>query len=157
MSNDSLLNIVFFLLGPFFGFFVSFWLEKQRLPRITSARREAITGTWEGVFEQEKNERREPQKIAIKLQLKAGSRSVTGVMSVKDNAVFRFDVDGAFYHNRYLRLNYIACGETENAIDFGAVFLILGDFPNKMVGKLAGYGSISETLIAGVVALKKLP
>jgi len=141
--------------GSFFGFYLNRALEKRYLPKITSARQKAISGVWEGTYKQEDSEKRDEQNISFKLTLNAGSRTVTGLMSVVDTTNFEFHVEGSFYHNKYLRLNYTASGITEDAIDFGSIFLILGDYPNKMAGKLVGYGSISETLISGIIELNK--
>lgn len=76
-------------------------------------------------------------------------------MIVSENMEYEFDLEGAFYHNKYLRLHYTASGKTESAVDFGSIFLVLGDFPNKISGKLAGYGSISEALISGSLSFEK--
>lgn len=141
--------------SSFWGYYLHRALEKRQLPRISDARRKSITGNWAGVYYQDANEKRDAQEIRVSLELTAGSRLVTGMMRISDAADFQFHVEGAFYHDRYLRLNYTASGATEHAIDFGAIFLVLGDLPDKMSGKVAGYGSISESLISGVVDLKK--
>ncbi len=67
-----------------------------------------------------------------------------------------FKFKDLFYYNRYLRLTYTTTDETEDTIDFGSVFLILGDVPTSMVGKIVGYGSISQTLISGTMQLEKV-
>ena len=154
-SIEIIFAIVLTMVGSIWGFYINGALEKRRLPKITSARQKAISGTWVGTYKQAESKNREKQDISIKLTLNAGSRLVTGIMLVTDTAEFQFHIEGSFYHNKYLRLNYTASGVTEDAIDFGSVFLVLGDYPNKMAGKLAGYGSISESLISGSIELNK--
>jgi len=152
---DILIDIVFAFVFIIVGFYVTRALEKRHLPKITTARQKAITGEWNGIYKQENNDNREGCELSIKMNLSAGSRLVVGVMTVSEETKFEFNIDGSFYHNKYLRLNYTASGETESAVDFGSIFLVLGDFPNKMSGRLAGYGSVSESLISGVITMEK--
>jgi hypothetical protein len=149
------IDIVFAFVFIVVGFYITRALEKRHLPKITASRKKAISGEWAGVFRQDQNENREEKEFPIKLTLIAGTRSITGIMVVDENATFEFRVDGTFYHNKYLRLNYTASGVTEAAVDFGSIFLVLGDYPDRMTGKLAGYGSISESLISGPLTLEK--
>ena len=125
------------------------------MPKITTARQKALTGTWSGKCIQDQSTKRESQELTFKLELNAGRRRISGILYVEDTNDFQFSIEGAFYHNKYLRLNYTAHGATEDAIDFGSIFLVLGDFPNKMNGKLVGYGSISEAIISGTVEFIK--
>jgi hypothetical protein len=155
----SLIEIIFALAltvaGSFWGFYLNRYLEKRHLPKITAARQKAISGEWIGIYAQDENDNRERKDLSIVLRLDAGPRLVNGLMIVSEETKFQFHIEGSFYHNKYLRLNYIASGDTEYAIDFGSIFLVLGDYPNKMTGKLAGYGSISEALISGSISLEK--
>ena len=152
---EIILSIVSTIVGIIGGGYFSRFLEMSYLPKITAARRIALSGKWKGMYLQEKNEKRAKQNIPVEVTLNAGSRRVTGIMQLKDGSDFQFDVEGSFSHDMYLRLNYSASGATKDAIDFGVIFIKLGQFPNKMTGKLAGSGSISETLISGSVELTK--
>lgn len=152
---EILFALTITIVGSFWGFYLNRFLEKRHLPKITAARQKALSGEWKGIYTQERNESREKRDFSIVLSLDAGPRLVTGVMHVVEENEFQFHTEGSFYHNKYLRLSYTASGDTENAIDFGSIFLVLGDYPNKMSGKLAGYGSISENLISGSIVLEK--
>jgi hypothetical protein len=142
------------LVGSIAGFYINRGLEKLHLPKI--GRRDAISGEWEGIYHQEANEKREAQDIALRLSLKAGSRAIKGSLDIRDEEDFEFDIEGAFYHERYLRLNYTTTGSSATTIDFGAMFLVLADRPDSMSGRLAGYGSQSSGLISGTVELRRV-
>ncbi len=144
------------LVGSITGFYINRGLENLHLPKIGRKRRQAISGDWEGVYHQAANEKREAQEIAFRLSLKAGSRAIKGRLDVRDTTDYEFGIEGAFYHERYLRLNYTAVGSSAHAIDFGSMFLVLADYPDHMSGLLAGYGSLSEGLINGTVELKRV-
>lgn len=152
---EFLINIVVAFAFIFIGFYVTRALEKRHLPKIALARRKAISGKWFGVYHQDSNKNRDGHDLAITLEIEAGARLIVGRMTVEEDAIYEFSVEGSFYHNKYLRLNYTASGNTESAVDFGSMFLVLGDFPNKIAGKLAGYGSVSEALISGTLVLEK--
>ncbi len=153
--TQVIFSIAMTVVGSFWGYYLTRTLDKRSLPKIEASRRRAMEGHWVGEFHQQASLNRPATTINIHLEIQAGRRQVTGKMWVEDNSKFEFKIQGAFYHNRYLRLNYTAFGESESAIDFGSLFLILGDFPKKMHGNLAGYGSLSETLIAGTLELTK--
>ncbi|MEJ2453645.1 MAG: hypothetical protein P8103_05755 [Candidatus Thiodiazotropha sp.] len=144
------------LVGSIAGFYINRGLENLHLPKIGRTRRQAISGDWEGVYHQQANEKREAQEIVFRLSLKAGSRAIKGRLEIRDNTDYEFDIEGAFYHERYLRLNYTAAGSSAASIDFGAMFLVLADRPDTMSGLLAGYGSLSEGLINGTVDLRRV-
>ena len=152
---EILIDVVLALVFIVVGFYITRALEKRHLPKIAVARQKAITGKWFGVYRQEDNDNREGCELSIKMYLKAGSRSIIGTMTVSEDTEYEFNIEGSFYHNKYLRLNYTASGKTESAVDFGSMFLVLGDFPDKMSGKLAGYGSVSESLISGNLAIER--
>jgi len=152
---EILVDFVFAFAFIFIGYYVTRALEKRQLPKIETARQKAISGKWSGIYKQEANEKRDGCELSIDMDLKAGPRKIVGTMIVSEDMEYEFDIEGAFYHNKYLRLHYTASGKTESAVDFGSMFLVLGDFPNKMSGKLAGYGSVSETLITGNLMIEK--
>ena len=152
---EIFIDVVSALIFIVVGFYITRYLEKRHLPKIAIARQKAITGKWHGVYRQEPNDNREGCELSINLDLNAGPRSIIGTMSVSEDVLYEFNIEGSFYHNKYLRINYTASGKTESAVDFGSIFLVLGDFPNKMSGKLAGYGSVSEALITGGLTIEK--
>lgn len=45
------------LISSFWGYYLHRALEKRQLPKISAARRKAITGNWEGTYHQDANER----------------------------------------------------------------------------------------------------
>ncbi len=147
--------IVMAIIGSFMGFYITRFLEKRHLPKITKARQKAINGKWEGTYKQDANKHREEKALKIEFILEALPRKIIGKMIVEDEKKYTFSIEGPFYHNKYLRLNYTASNETEFAIDFGSIFLVLGDYPDTMDGKIAGYGSMSRALISGNVSIKK--
>jgi len=150
-----LFSFALMIVGSFWGYFLNRILDQKSLPKIEASRRRSLRGCWHGVYKQDYNHKRPSVEIPIEIELKVGPRKVTGVMFVSDTSRFEFNLEGAFYHNKYLRLSYTAHGETEDVIDFGALFLVLGDIPNKMAGNVAGYGSMTEGLISGTVSLVK--
>lgn len=138
--------------GGFWGFYLNNILEKRYLPKIEKVIQEAISGTWNGIFHQDKNENRPEQEIPIIFKFKATPRMIKGTMLVEDINKYNFKVEGAYYRGIYLRLTYTG----EKAIDFGSIFLFLAPRLDEMQGKIAGYGSISKTLISGNVQLEKV-
>lgn len=77
-------------------------------------------------------------------------------MLVRDKQDFTFSIDGAFYHDRFVRLNYTPSEASSDWIDFGACLMVLGDLPDTMDGSLTGWGSISRTFISGDLELRKI-
>ncbi len=153
---EVLFAVALTIAGSFWGFYLNRFLERKSLPKITLARRKAISGKWIGKYAQDDNINRERKDLSIELELNAGSREIKGKMIVEEERLkFEFSILGSFHHNKYLSLNYTASEETAGAIDFGSIFLSLGDFPDKMTGKVAGYGSISEALISGDIHVEK--
>jgi len=76
-------------------------------------------------------------------------------MQMTDDEDFEFLIEGAFYHDKYLRLNYTATGCSCHAIDFGTLFLVVDAYPKKMLGELSGYGSITDGLISGKIQVNR--
>lgn len=153
---EIFIDIGFAFVFLFIGYYLTRALDKHHLPRIEVARQELITGKWSGVYSQEANKNKEGCELPIFMELKAGPKLITGTMIVSDRKEYEFNVEGIFYYQRYLRLNYSAAGKSKTAIDLGVLFLELDDaIEEKIIGKLAGYGSDSKTLISGSLSINK--
>ncbi len=82
--------------GSFWGFYLNRILEKRYLPKMTKARQKTISGTWNGVYYQDKNDNRSEQEIPIIFELKAYPRIIKGKMFVDDINKYVFQVQGPF-------------------------------------------------------------
>jgi hypothetical protein len=157
-ETDVFFNVGLATVTLFAGYYLNRFLDGRTLPKIGRARRKSLTGAWSGTYRQAGAGARPALSLPLKVNIKAGRRAVTGDMTVTDAEVtFEFTIAGSFHHDEYLRLTYDAVGKTEQAKDFGVVFLRLNSLANGLAGSIAGYGSVSEAMIAGSVELKKNP
>jgi len=145
------------IIGTVIGIILQKLIDRIQYPIIKDKRKRALNGKWKGCIFQRENKKRKEQSIQLILDIKAQRRLVKCKMSVVDeNDEFEFEVSGGFFHDRYLRLEYETCGKSDACIDFGSIFLELDDRPDKMVGKIIGYGSLSRDMIDGDIEIKKV-
>ena len=147
------------ILAALIGFILHTSLDRRHLPFVEKGRRKAVTGEWEGELSQQDNENRTGVTIPIQLSFKANARSVTGTMTIRERepeGIYTFDVTGSFHFDKYLRFEYGTSGSKDTTIDFGNMFMMLNNTSTEMTGKMVGFGSISNTLIASDIKLEKL-
>lgn len=139
--------------------FRKLWDERDLLV-IEAGRKEALTGAWNGHFEQNLGPGGEtPLHGSILLELVRPTRKL-----VKGNATFTAVIDGkhlpatihfegGFRNDRFAALNYVNMDKA--TVHFGHFLLELSPDGRKLTGKFLGYGFISETLVEGTVELTK--
>lgn len=153
---EILISLAFTGIGIIGGYAFQRIADRRQYLAIATPRQRKLTATWTGTVQQVATDDRAAVELPITLELQAGSRTIRGSAKIEDEGrLFEFDVDGAFLSGSYLRLNYSAEKSPSAALDFGVLFLRVGDIPETMTGRLVGYGSITNSLINGTVEVKR--
>lgn len=132
------------------------YFERRRFNKIGSEIRDAVYGKWTGQIHQALNG--DKRIFETQLELKVSSAGViTGKAEVphpNKNGVYYLSLDGGFYSERFLKINY----ENSNKaiLQFGTFVFMLSPNADKLTGHFVGYGNISEAVIAGSAQFKKV-
>lgn len=123
-------------------------------PGIGGTRLKALTGDWDGSFEQP-NLR---GVLQVKLILRGGS--------VEGSAKLSFELDnrarvlqlklkgGALFHDRFLKLDYAQ--DQAGVVQFGALVVELLPDADELHGNYAGFGSLTNKIAGGSVKLRRV-
>lgn len=151
----AIIGAVATIAGPFATWGLSTWYSNRSKLTLAMSRRRAVAGEWRGMVRQANDENTE---YNIGLVLEVGRKVISGTMSFHkgDSGVFKpcdFTVEGGFYHDQFLRLNYVP--RDSNTIQFGSIVLCMAHNGKEMDGYLVGFGKTSGSIVSAAVTLAK--
>ena len=144
--------------SPIITFIVTKAYEKRFLERMPKGRQKALTGKWSGVGYQEIGPDGQPLDAKLSLDLIANGKTVTGTGDYTfrlrgTDYHIRIVLDGGFFHDRFLKLDYKNADNT--AVQFGAIITELSSEGRTLRGYYVGYGAISERPVCGTLEVQK--
>lgn len=143
------------ILSPILTLLFKSYLENRQFISLSANRRKAIYGLWKGKTIQNRGPQGQPIEAELTLNLMPKKRLVKGEAEVRwQQITMRINVEGGFYNDFFIRLNYHSADEAQ--LNFGVLFLKLSANSKILKGKLIGYGSESEALIDGETVLNKV-
>jgi hypothetical protein len=143
------------VVGTFTVPFVVLFFDKQKqnsiYVKLDSTRREKIEGNWSGKFLGHDILNKEERRLDLNLKVKR--REITGEAFIKVSEVLHtLNLKGGFRNDRFLILGY----DNSQVVQFGTMVLELKSTNDKLIGKLVGFGHLSETTISGEVLFQKV-
>ena len=128
------------------------------------SRQPKLVGRWSGTFEQP-DYPGGPLSVAARVEFDRGSGALKGNARVKAtllathrsgprDVIITFDLSGGFQHSDLIKLEYRSADP--GIVQFGSMMLELNPEGTRLDGRFVGYGSISESIISGIVALTKI-
>jgi hypothetical protein len=154
MSSSDIIAIIG-VAGTIIVPFVVLFLDKQKqnsiYVQLDSNRMKKIEGNWSGTFlghdTLNTGERR------MNLSLKVKRKEITGEAFLKVFDVsHQLNLKGGFRNDRFLILGY----DNSQVVQFGTMILELKSSNDKLVGKLVGFGHLSETTLFGELLFQKV-
>jgi len=126
----------------------------RSLKSLSSARRKAVTGTWEGSASNLSVAGDEPvtMEFTITFHLTAGRKKIKGTAAFHRDRDYEVDIKGGFHSESYLKLEYM---HRQPIIGFGYIILRLDDEGREMSGKVVAYGAKSHKIVVGLVTAQK--
>lgn len=127
----------------------------RSLKSLSSERRKAVTGTWQGTAANLSVAGDEPlpMEFNIIFHLTARRKTVKGYAIFQHDGDYTVDVKGGFHSESYLKLEYL---HRQGIVGFGYMILHLDDHAKSMAGKVVAYGAKSHKIVVGRVELKKV-
>jgi hypothetical protein len=114
-------------------------------------RKEKIEGNWSGFF-LGSNEFNKDKRV-MDLTLKWNHTEITGEAFLEVFGVSqKLNLKGVFRNDRFLILGY----DNLQVVQFGTMILELKSTNDKLMGKLVGFGYISESIISGELSFQKV-
>jgi hypothetical protein len=155
MDPTFLASVIGTALGSLLVLFLQAVYERRPLQSLTSVRRRALRGRWEGYFIQEVGKRSSPEKQPISFDLSPSLKRVKGEGFIQNSSsgIARFNLKGGFYDDRLLILEYKSSSPLVR--QFGSmIFEVTGKF--ELRGRFLGYGQEGEDLVAGILIAHKV-
>lgn len=128
------------------------------LQRIPPERKDALRGSWIGVFRQEapKEVFGDGLDVEVTFSFEPRWKTIRGRAEYKSpirNEYDRVVVKGAFYNDRFLRLEYE--NELKHVVHFGLFLLELSGGARRLEGRFLGIGRDTQVPVRGTVTLRK--
>jgi hypothetical protein len=128
--------------------------DKVKTVSIPVEIKDAVSGKWEGKYEQILNGALEEIDVYMFLEVSRKGKIIGKATIPYGEDAFEANLKGGFYLRSFIKLEY---ENTNKAIiQFGSFVFRLSDRPNKLAGQFVGYGHISEKVISGSIQLKKI-
>ena len=122
---------------------------------ISGQRRKQLEGSWQGTTSQKRGPEGDPIEVELFLEIKLSWRRIKTEALVRGGGTEIKTVgSGGFLWGDYFQVNYR--GSNAAIINFGTLILRLHSHGRGLSGRLLGYGSESEDLVYGKVALRKV-
>jgi hypothetical protein len=160
-------RITILILGVFvifLGYILLGNVTTKKRPKIPSNRRKAIHGTWTGKIKQMVPAQpgtvpAQPQyeELNVTFDFAVDTREIKGSYKYLDSHNFseEFDIDGEFFNDQFLSLNYSP--KNQQSYAHGCFFLQLDPQGVSLIGKGCGYGAAqSRMIVTGEVDLRKV-
>lgn len=118
----------------------------------------AIAGQWRGTLSPHRPVEGLPAALPFDVALSVQSSRVTGTGRLTDPA-YRplvgtdYRLNGVVHYSRFLQLDYVSA--MPGRIQFGSVVLEIDNTGDRMAGKLAGFGAVSQAIVTADVELTK--
>lgn len=157
MNTDiiAILGVAGTFIVPFIVLLIERRGDDKIYVNITKSRKANIEGKWSGRFIGAPGDKINANETIFEVNLRVGKKRVNGELNIIGEhfkGQNKITVGGGFRNDRFLILNY----NSYNLLQFGTIVLELKPTNDKLIGKLVGFGHISETTVSGGVFLEKL-
>jgi hypothetical protein len=133
--------------------------DRRQRAAIGSARRDTLEGTWKGELHQAVDIDGVSETNAVEFNLRVRLRTVYGdgrlhyVVNQECRESF-FALRGGFMFDQFLKLDY--SNKKGFVVQFGTIVLKLHSDGTRLEGKLVGYGSVTDRVIAADLELSRV-
>jgi len=140
------------LIAGFFSIIspVIFYLLKQRWDQrnFSSKRVTEITGNWRGFLTQRIQGNKNVETIPVSAIFDVKGKIINVIIFLEtDTTSARLEGHGSFPHDDIFVVNY--SNKDDKKKQFGCFIAHLGPTGNEIVGKISGYGYVSDDLVSG--------
>lgn len=137
------------------GVVLAWILSNLKFSPSPKAKRRSLEGSWRGETQQDNGPGGTPITVDLVIELKTSWRKISGTGRVQGGGdELNLELHGGYRELDHIYLEYSSA--IKSKINFGCVLLKLNGNGDELIGKIIGYGNMSQALIKGDMRLKKI-
>lgn len=153
MTFETITMFFATLLAPIGALTVKKIWDNKNISSISSARKKAISRTWDGSFIHDPNTK-ENKAVPVQFSLSSQGKIVKGTARYNDSTLGETEVmlRGGFYSDSLLKLDFR--NSHEHKLHFGVMILQLNANSDQLEGSLVSYGRDPDGIFTSQIDLR---